>query len=279
MRYSLIVFSKTGKSEEIASILAPFKKGGKGEVDDKYLKFVDRDKAEREAYEKQGAEQLQTPDGRFIWTFSKEAKELPPDEMKKHILVKRAFKEIYPTLEDYLKDWNGLEADKETGLIGFWYNPNAKWDLFTIGGIFANSLSSKTGERGNTFKLSDLDRSDRISDENYYRRLWDIFALRMKPKNTKTDKAVLKANPLPYKPSYYTQRWKTKENFVKMSIRFACYAFVYNGEFVSKSAKDDKFGSDSYESEKAFYEKLDKVCSLSLINRKDEYVTIVDCQI
>lgn len=277
MRYSLAVFSKTGKSEEISSILAPFKKGDKGKVDEKYLKFVDLDKEERLAYDTQGVEQLQAPDGSFLWTWSEEAKKLPPEEMKKHVLVKRAFKEIYPTLEEYLKDWNGLEIDEQTGLIGFWHNPNGKFDDFTIGGNFSNTLSNKAGEQGNTFKLSELDRRDRIADENYFRRLWDIFALRMKPKNTKTDKAVLRANPLPYKPSYYFQRWKTKENFVKMSIRFACFAFIYNGEFVSKSASADKFGSDSYESEKAFYEKLDKVISMSLINRKDEYITIVDC--
>lgn len=56
--------------------------------------------------------------------------------------IELPFPEVYPTFEDYLRDYKGFAVDSETGRYGYWENPNAKWDYWTIGGRWAGLLHS-----------------------------------------------------------------------------------------------------------------------------------------
>lgn len=69
-------------------------------------------------------------------------------------------REVYPTYEAYLKDWAGLsEKDTHTGKYGYWYNPNAKWDWYVIGGRWPDffKLKSKGSEYTDQAKIKDID--------------------------------------------------------------------------------------------------------------------------
>lgn len=46
--------------------------------------------------------------------------------------------EYYPTFEKYMEDYEGYKRpDPKTGKYGYWFNPQAKWDWFQVGGRWA----------------------------------------------------------------------------------------------------------------------------------------------
>ena len=57
--------------------------------------------------------------------------------------------EVYPTLEDYLSDWCGIDVDGdsdyslEEGKLYTYTNPNAKWDWWQIGGRWCGHFNMK----------------------------------------------------------------------------------------------------------------------------------------
>ena len=62
----------------------------------------------------------------------------------KHVKVKMST--IYPTFEEYMRDWCGhSERDPEKGRFGYWENPNAKWDGYQFGGRWNGLIRIKEG--------------------------------------------------------------------------------------------------------------------------------------
>lgn len=55
----------------------------------------------------------------------------------------RTLKEVYPTYENFLADWAGLVIDAHTGKHGYWFNPNAKWDWYVVGGRWSGYFKLK----------------------------------------------------------------------------------------------------------------------------------------
>lgn len=63
----------------------------------------------------------------------------------------------YSSFEKFESDWNEYERDSETGRYGYWQNPNAKWDWFSIGGRWENVLFLNNGNTANQARFSDID--------------------------------------------------------------------------------------------------------------------------
>ncbi len=103
--------------------LVPYSENCDGEEMKKYLIFEDAEKNYAEEYES---------DKKIGYGDDKD----------------KTFKEVYPTLIDYLKDWHGSEIDKETGRYGYWKNPNAKWDWYSLGGRWTGFLKLKKEAKG-----------------------------------------------------------------------------------------------------------------------------------
>jgi hypothetical protein len=77
---------------------------------------------------------------------------LPPDAKLKTI----PFKDFYPTFEKFADEWHGAEPD-EGGRYGYWYNPQAKWDWYKLGGRWPNFLPLKNGKTANKAIWGDID--------------------------------------------------------------------------------------------------------------------------
>jgi hypothetical protein len=58
--------------------------------------------------------------------------------------------EIYSkmTAKEYMKDYYGYAFNKNDGTYGYYYNPNAKWDWWTLGGRWKGYLKLKEGATG-----------------------------------------------------------------------------------------------------------------------------------
>jgi len=63
----------------------------------------------------------------------------------------------YSSFEKFESDWNGHERDSETGRYGYWQNPNAKWDWFSVGGRWEGVLLLKNGEIADQANFDDID--------------------------------------------------------------------------------------------------------------------------
>ena len=50
------------------------------------------------------------------------------------IMPSRSFKELYPTFDNFMKNWWGAEYEEDTGRYGYYFNPNSMWDWYQIGG-------------------------------------------------------------------------------------------------------------------------------------------------
>lgn len=66
-------------------------------------------------------------------------------------------KEVYTTWESYLTDYCGEEPDEQTGRLGYWSNPNAKWDWYVVGGRWSNWLRHKDGTKVDQARYGDID--------------------------------------------------------------------------------------------------------------------------
>ena len=54
------------------------------------------------------------------------------------------FKEKYETFDDFMKDWTGYSKDPKSGEYGYWENPNAQWDWYSVGGRWTGFFKLKS---------------------------------------------------------------------------------------------------------------------------------------
>lgn len=140
----------------LAQILAPFKE----ETDDeRYIAFCDEEDEMRKKYAADTTERVRLPDGSLVSTyddqfrvpgsfgtsFGKNPSHVVPDSLA---VEKVPFTTLYATFEAYAKDYCGHDGpDKKTGRYGYWRNPNAKWDWFSIGGRWTGFYPLKKGAK------------------------------------------------------------------------------------------------------------------------------------
>ena len=122
--------------------LAPFNE--QPDADDPHVKFVFNDRTEefRKQYDEDSVEIIKRPDGSWIFphaaTDDKDAQIAP---------VSVKFSELYPTFEEFCKQWHGA-LPNEQGQFGYSSNPNAKWDWYTIGGRWSGYFKALPGSVG-----------------------------------------------------------------------------------------------------------------------------------
>lgn len=66
-------------------------------------------------------------------------------------------KEEYENLDEFMENYYGYTKNEETGKYGYYYNPNAHWDWYKVGGRWSESLLLKNGQRADYGKLKDID--------------------------------------------------------------------------------------------------------------------------
>lgn len=114
-----------------------------GDCPEEYLEFHDTEDEYLDEYKTNGAKRVIMPDGRLLAPWDEQFRVegsfgIGSDTHKvpKGLKVKQIpFKKIYPTFEQFVKEWHGTsERDAQTGRYGYWENPNAKWDWYQLGG-------------------------------------------------------------------------------------------------------------------------------------------------
>lgn len=153
--FTVLVVGKDPESQ-----LIPYNEDTNG-LNPKYVEFEDIEKKYLKSYKTESVEKVKMPDGRLLNTWDEEFR-VPgtfgtgggshkvPDHLK---TVKVKFTKLYPTFEDYMKDWCGYkERDPKKKRFGYWTNPNAKWDWYTLGGRWTGFFKLKNQNNlGNNF--------------------------------------------------------------------------------------------------------------------------------
>lgn len=146
---------KTESREEfqkvLKKIMSPYQENNMGDCPPKYMKFNDVTEECEKEWENDSSTMVKMEDGSFANTHDERFRvegigigthtHKTPKHLKE---VKIPHKVRYENFEEFVKDWSGYKKDKKdkkTGRYGYWENPNAKWDWWTIGGRWTGSIS------------------------------------------------------------------------------------------------------------------------------------------
>lgn len=290
---------------DIERLMAPYQENNMGDCPKEFLEFHNTEDEERPRYENESVKKIKTPDGRLLAPWDNEFR--VPSEIgigaNTHRIpegmgyeeVEVMFKDLYPTFDDFMKDWNGSNGpDPETGFYGYWENPNKKWDYWRIGGRWRGKLKARSGVLGDLtwehtidgqqhhdteghfdcVQIKDLDLS--IDTSRYQRaiRFWEV--------NVEGQELTPEENPDDFrsfwKPQYYTDKFGEKETYAKSESLHCIWALVTpDGKWYEQGDMGWFGTSDATESTtKAYIEFFEK--SLNEAN-PEHFITVLDCHI
>lgn len=184
--------------------------------------------------------------------------------------------------------------DKIMGKKGFWHNPNAKWDWYQIGGRWSGFLKlkeNKYGElgqrswtnedveigndRADQALVNDCDFSENKDEYNHAIRFWEV-AIEHSPLKGGEKEEDFRTF---WKESYYTDKYKTKENYAKSCSEFSTFAFLTDDGEWNEEGEMGWFGcsSTTNESLSEYQDQFKEYLKYAMENNL--YITIVDCHI
>jgi hypothetical protein len=167
--------------------LAPFQENNMGDCPEDYLEFRNFEEEYLPEYENDTREMLVGPDGSYYSTYGDKAGELKDEyietldevishrfepyhrkkfkefiEHKGYSYQEIPYNELFETFEEYMQEYHGFnEKDEDMDAYGYWYNPNAMWDWYQIGGRWQGMLLVEEGKgiKGETSFMNDEEES------------------------------------------------------------------------------------------------------------------------
>lgn len=125
---------------------------------------------------------------------------------------------------EYMLEPYDESLEVEDSEDGYKYNPDAKWDWYTVGGRWEGSLKTKDGANVDWEEIQNIDfEKMRPMTEKEATRFWEIKVEGDNPLNEKEEK--LKENSI-YTANYYKNKYGTKEIYVKAMSVWSPFAFV-----------------------------------------------------
>ena len=180
-----------------------------------------------------------------------------------------------------------------SGEQGRWYNPNARWDWYCVGGRWCGQLKLLEGKKGwygsdyseeerkqlekgrcDSAHVNDCDFSRDQEVYNKALRFWDVV-VEGKPRTEEEKDALF----FVFKPEYYRQQFGTRENYARHQSDFLPYAYLTpDGEW-HETGRMGWWGMDdaTAESREAFRESFEAF--LKEAQKQNLLITIVDCHI
>lgn len=180
-----------------------------------------------------------------------------------------SIKKRYPTFEKYMNHY-GYKKNEYTGRYGYYENPNAKWDWYAIGGRFDYDDGF-----GYFTKLKDLDLNPVESEYNEALRYWEVVVEGSPIREDEDENWFFSI----YKTEYYTEQFKTKENYALDCSTFSTWAMVTpDGEWYENGkmgwfAMSDATMESRNNFKRFFYDYLKNP------ENSEYFLTIVDCHI
>lgn len=293
--FATLVIHKEGA--DIDGILAPF-----CETDEDFFEFYDFTDEIKKEYSAVTVKRVKMPDGKYYNYGDKIfAKKVSKEEYYKNqngfrsyissgrnglnteyilcdyiekggALVDVPAKEImtlgeYAEYCGYCKYKQDENIPDEDAVFGYYFNPNAEWDWFEIGGRWNNSIKTKSGVFCNSCKIGEIDFTPDERKMEINRRFWEIVV----------DKEPLKEGekkPLCfYTEEYLKKLYGDKETYALRNSTFSTYSILTpDGEWLSLSSATENEEREWYK----FYQSIIKKFAEE---NPDYVVTLVDCHI
>lgn len=166
MSHFLVLLTHLKDQEDLACQMLPFCEDT-SDLPEPFLAFVDNTAEYREEYETGQREEVLTPDGTRVspWTsfvrnesgvwVEKDGWDIPKDALKARdldgkdgfVLERTPWKKVHATFEEHCQQYHNEEPDDQ-GRYGYFSNPNAKWDWYTIGGRWKGFFRARPGCSG-----------------------------------------------------------------------------------------------------------------------------------
>lgn len=133
--------------------LAPY---SEEDFEPQYGVFEDTEEQDLLDYKEKPVEVVDMPDGSVLYYRDDVFAKIDPKTYQYEytypegaVIRQGSFKELYSTFEEYMKKYNGIsQRDPQKGRYGYWCNPNAKWDWYSIGGRWTGYFKLKQGAEG-----------------------------------------------------------------------------------------------------------------------------------
>lgn len=185
-------------------------------------------------------------------------------------------KSKYESISEFAYNHQGYI--EEDGKFGYWRNDNAHYDWFQVGGRWDKMIPLKDGEMVNSAYIKDVDMDKFTCDLELFKgaeRFWDLKVNGAKPETEDEKRAMMFSFE---SKEYFLERYKTKENYAKISAKFSTFAVLLDGQWFEKGEMG-WFGMSSETTDEAndwdnnYFEKF--IANLP----EDAYITVVDCHI
>jgi len=194
------------------------------------------------------------------------------------------------TDEEKIRDWFGYHYFDENGNPMTTYNPDSKWDWYSIGGRFPGKLKANNGSHGegsafhsnpmidgefDSAMVKDIDFSLDMEEYDKAIRYWEVVVEKQSLKEDENSDDFHNW----YKEDYYTDYYKDKETYAKICASCSTYAVVTpDGKWWSKGdmgwwGMSSETGDESLDWDLHYKERFIDTAA------PDWTVTIVDCHI
>lgn len=155
----------------------------------------------------------------------------------------------------------------EDAVFGYYFNPNAEWDWFEIGGRWNNSIKTKSGVFCNSCKIGEIDFTPDERKMEINRHFWEIVV------NKEPLKEGEKKPFCFYTEEYLKKLYGDKETYALRNSTFSTYSILTpDGEWLSLSSATENEEREWYK----FYQSIIKKFAEE---NPDYVVTLVDCHI
>ena len=164
----------------------------------------------------------------------------------------RTPRQVFTTIEDYLEKYEGFERDEETDKVGYWYNPQSKWDWYVLGGRWTGYFSLKDN-------LSVREVEDAVLGGHYSLKAEQI-------------EEIVKKGKADSVPKKFIDWEKMKEE--RKDGRFpSTYAVLHEGEWMEQGwVKDDTEGKEADKWDEMFQELIKNLPD-------DTLLSVYDCHV
>ena len=138
---------------------------------------------------------------------------------------------------EYEKQYYGDDMIDEDGNLLSTYNPNSKWDWYSIGGRFPGKLKAKDGKHGegsafhsnprvngefDSARVGDIDFSMDMEEYNKAIRYWEVVVEKQPLREDENSDDFFNW----YRDGYYEEYYKDKETYAKICASCNTYAVV-----------------------------------------------------
>lgn len=142
--------------DNVEEQLAPFQENNMGDCPGEYMEFDDQEDEWKADYENGTTKRARhKTTGELVDRYDERFKVKEPNGSTTYKTsddwewVDVPTKEVFATFEEWVKSYHGQdERDPETGRYGYWSNPNARWDWYTVGGRWSGFFKLKDGKEG-----------------------------------------------------------------------------------------------------------------------------------